>query len=108
MKHVLFDENMPRKLRRELPEMTIRTVQEEDWSGYENGELLRRASDNFDVFVTVDQNVRFQQNVAQFNIGVVVIEAVDTTIANLRRFLPQIREAIERATPGAIVRVNGM
>ena len=55
MRRVLFDEDMPRQLRRDLPEFSIRTVQEEGWSALKNGELLRRASEKFDVLVTADQ-----------------------------------------------------
>lgn len=106
MKRILFDENMPRKLRREMPQVVVRTVQEEGWAGFENGNLLRRASDTFDVLLTADQRMRYQQNVAQFEIGVVVIETVDTTLGNLRRFLPQIHAAIESVGPGTVVVVK--
>lgn len=64
MKRVLFDENMPRQLRRELPEFAIRTVQEEGWAGLENGKLLREAVTGFDVLVTADGRMRYQQNTA--------------------------------------------
>jgi hypothetical protein len=106
VKRILFDENMPRKLRRELPQFIVRTVQEEGWAGFENGNLLRRASGAFDALLTADQRLRYQQNVAQFEIGVVVIETVDTTLGNLRRFLPQIHAAIERVAPGTVVVVK--
>ena len=52
MKQVLFDENMPRKLRRDLPKLVVRTAQAEGWSAFKNGELLSRASEKFDVLVT--------------------------------------------------------
>jgi predicted nuclease of predicted toxin-antitoxin system len=106
VKRILFDENMPRKLRRDLPQFIVRTVQEEGWAGFENGNLLRRASGTFDVLLTADQRLRYQQNVAQFEIGVVVIETVDTTLGNLKRFLPEIHAAIESVTPGAVVIVT--
>jgi len=74
LKRVLLDENMPRQIRRDLPEFVVRTVQEEGWDGLTNGQLLRRASDSFDVLFTADQRLRHQQNIATFAIGVVVIE----------------------------------
>jgi hypothetical protein len=73
VKRVLLDENVPRKLRRELMECDIRTVQEEGWTSFKNGELLARAQHTFDVLLTADRRLQFQQDVAQFNIGVVVI-----------------------------------
>jgi hypothetical protein len=68
----LFDENVPRNLRRDLPDFTIRTVQQEGWAGLKNGTLLQQASLSFDVVVTVDQRMRYQQNISSFNVGVVV------------------------------------
>ncbi|HEX8152734.1 MAG TPA: DUF5615 family PIN-like protein [Thermoanaerobaculia bacterium] len=106
MKRVLFDENMPRKLRRDLPEFAVRTVQEEKWAGFENGQLLRRAAATFDVLLTADQRMQYQQNLAQFDIGVVVIATSDTTLANLRTMLPRIRTAIEAVQPGALAIVK--
>jgi hypothetical protein len=97
---------MPRQLRRDLPELTIRTVQEEGWAGLSNGNLLRHAAPAFDVLVTADQRMRYQQNVAEFPIGIVVIETFDTRIRNLRRFLPQLRSAIDAVAHGTIVIVH--
>jgi hypothetical protein len=97
---------MPRKLRRDLPEFVIRTVQEEGWRGFENGNLLRRASATFDVLLTADQRLRYQQNVPQFEIGIVVIETVDTRLSNLHRFLPQVKAAVESVIAGTVIIVR--
>jgi hypothetical protein len=97
---------MPRKLRRELSGVSVRTVQEEGWAGFENGNLLRRAAATFDVLLTADQRMRYQQNVSQFDIGIVVIETFDTTLPNLRRLLPQIRTALDNVTPGTVTIVK--
>lgn len=106
MKRVLFDENMPRKLRRDLPGFFVRTAQEEGWSAFKNGELLRRAGLTFEVLVTIDQRMRYQQNVTQLPIGVVVIEVPDTRLVFLRPLLPQLREAMERVKPGEVLVVT--
>ena len=103
MKRVLFDEDMPRQLRRDLSEYQIRTVQEEGWSSFKNGELLSRASQTFEVLVTADKRLQYQQNLAQFRIGVVVLATVDTRLPQLRSVLPQIRAAIESVGPGSLV-----
>jgi hypothetical protein len=97
---------MPRNLRRDLPQLAIHTVQEEGWAGLENGDLLGRAAENFDVLVTVDQRLRHQQNVRQFAIGIVVIETWDTKLGNLRTALRQIESAIDEVKPGAVVVVR--
>jgi predicted nuclease of predicted toxin-antitoxin system len=106
VKRILFDENMPRKLRRDLPDLYVRTVQEEGWAGFENGQLLRRAAGNFDILLTADQRMRHQQNIKQFEIGVVVVETFDTTLENLRRLLPLIRQALEQAANGDVLIVR--
>ena len=106
MKRVLFDENLPGSLRHRLPEFEIRTVQEEGWGAFKNGELLRRASGKFDVLLTADQRLRYQQNIQQFAIGVVAIETFDTTLAGLRQLLPQINQAVASVVPGTILVVR--
>jgi hypothetical protein len=85
-----------------MPEVFVRTAQEEGWAGFKNGSLLRLASGDFDVLLTVDQRMRYQQNLAQFDIGVIVVETFDTTLSNLRRLLPEIRTAIETVTSGTV------
>lgn len=59
MRKVLFDENMPHKLRRDLPGFAIHTAQEQGWSSFNNGQLLARAVSEFEVLVTIDQRMRY-------------------------------------------------
>jgi hypothetical protein len=106
VKRVLFDENMPRKLRRDLAEFHVRTAQEQGWSAFKNGELLKRCSEAFDVLVTIDQSMRYQQNLVKFTIGVVVIEVPDTRLIHLRPLVPQLRQAITRVEPGEVIVVK--
>ena len=103
MRRVLFDEDVPRQLRRDLAEFDIRTVQEEGWSSVLNGELLRRASDSFDVLLTADKRLQYQQNIPQFRIGVVVLATIDTRLPHLRSRVAQIRSAIETVAPGTVL-----
>jgi hypothetical protein len=97
---------MPRKQRREISDAVVRTVQEEGWAGFKNGDLLRRASGKFDVLLTADQGMRYQQNIDQFAIGVVAIETSDTTLAGLRQLLPHINHAIVSVMPGKVLVVR--
>ena len=106
MRRVLFDENLPRQLRRDLPEFTVRTVQEERWAGLKNGALLRQAAPSFDVLLTADQRLRHQQNISQFEIGVVVVETYDTRLRNLRRFLPAIKDALRDVAARSVVVIS--
>lgn len=98
---------MPRQLRRDLAEFEIRTVQEQGWSSVQNGELLRRAAEQFDVLVTADKNLQHQQNIRAFDIGVVVVATRDTRLPHLRLLIPQLRAAITNVAPGSVVTVTG-
>jgi predicted nuclease of predicted toxin-antitoxin system len=69
---VLLDECVPRKLKRELAKHEVLTVTENGWSGIKNGELLALAEAEFDVFLTVDQNLSFQQKLKGFDIGIIL------------------------------------
>lgn len=59
---ILLDECLPRKLKKDLIGHDVLTVPEMGWRGVKNGELLRRAKNSFDVFVTIDQGLQYQQN----------------------------------------------
>jgi hypothetical protein len=72
---VLLDECVPRKLRRELAGHEVLSVTERGWSGIANGELLALADAEFDAFLTVDQNLRYQQNLKSLNIAIVLLVA---------------------------------
>jgi len=73
---VLLDEQLPRQLARELTGHDVRTVQQQGWAGLRNGELLRRAAeDGFEVFVTADQNIAFQQNLTGSPLRVIALTA---------------------------------
>jgi hypothetical protein len=106
VKRVLFDENLPRLLRRRLPEFEIRTVQEEGWGSFKNGELLRRAELSFDVLLTADRRMQYQQKLTSFQIGVVVIVTPRLDLQLLERAASEIRAAVERVEPAEVIRLN--
>jgi hypothetical protein len=107
VKRVLFDEDVPRQLRRDLQEFRVRTVQEEGWTSVKNGELLRLSSSVFDVLVTADKRLRFQQNIASYNVGVVVIATRDTRLPRLHQILDELRAAIRDVVAGTVIVVTG-
>lgn len=106
MKRVLLDENLPRKLRRDLHEFFVRTVQEENWTSFANGELLGRAQDRFDVLLTADRRLQYQQNLAQFHIGVVVVLTVTLQYKRIRVAIEEIRRALAVVDPGQLLHVQ--
>ncbi len=106
MKRILLDENLPRKLRQELPEFIVRTVQEERWTSYDNGELLVRAQEKFDVLLTADRRLQFQQNLKRFDIGVVVVLTFNLRFRIIRFAIAEIRAALGKVRSGELIQVQ--
>ncbi len=104
---VLLDECVPRKLRRELPEHEVLTVTERGWSGIKNGKLLALAEVEFEVFLTVDQNLKYQQNLKAFHIGVILLVARNNRLKTLLPLMPEVREALENIKAGDFIRLGG-
>jgi predicted nuclease of predicted toxin-antitoxin system len=105
---VLFDECAPRALKSFLTKHGHEslTVQEAGWSGKQNGELLSLAEAAFDVFVTVDTNLRYQQNLVGRKISVVILHSSSNRLEHLRQYFPDCVSAIEKIKPGEIVQVG--
>lgn len=70
------------------------------WSGIKNGDLLTLAENQFDVFITVDRNLSFQQNLPKFNIAVLVLHAPSNRLADLRPLAPKILATLPTLTKG--------
>ena len=99
---LLLDENLPRKLKRDLASHEVFTVREMRWDGKENGELLRlMLAEGFEVFVSGDKNITYQQNFQKYPIPVLVLDSLDNTYETIRLFGPKIDIALEgELTPG--------
>lgn len=104
--HVLIDECLPKKLKQVLSGHTVFTVQEKGWSGLENGDLLRVAENEFDVWVTADKNVEYQQNLDRFDIAVAVLVAPRNRLDVLLPLMPQLREILQIIQPHQIVYIR--
>lgn len=97
---VLLDECVDWRLSRELTGHDVMTARQMGWASIKNGELLALAARDFDVFVTVDRNLAFQQNVAALTITVIVIEAPTNRLTDLLPTVPALLNAIALAKPG--------
>lgn len=76
------------------------------WSSKRNGELLRlMLMERFEALLTVDQNLEFQQNVRASGVGVVVVLAKTNRVKELRPLVPRMLQALDRLTPGELIRV---
>lgn len=104
---VLLDESVPRQLAAHLPGHDVQTVPRLGWSGVKNGDLLRRVSGSFDVLVTGDQSLEFQQNFEGITVGLVVVAARDNRVETFVGLAPRIAQAIQNVKPGQVLRVGG-
>lgn len=102
---LLLDECVPKRLGRLLAPHDVQTVQQAGWSGIKNGALLARAAESFDVFVTVDQGIRYQQNLVGLKIAVIALAARSNNIDDLKPLIPKLLGALEGARPGEVIRV---
>ena len=103
---VLLDECVPSRLRQELSGHEVRTVPEMGWASKENGELLQLASPTFDVFITTDQKLSYQQNVANFDIAVIVLVARRTKLEFSRPLMRKVKLALTEVRPGEVRKVG--
>jgi predicted nuclease of predicted toxin-antitoxin system len=99
---VLLDECLDWRLARHISGHYVKSIRQMNWIGVENGELIAFAARSFDVLVTVDQNIPFQQNLATYPIAIVIVRARTNQLVDLKPLVPTLLLAIERAKPGAI------
>ena len=97
---VLLDECIDWRLSRSITGHDIKTAHQMGWASVKNGELLAQAAEHFDVFVTVDRNLSFQQSLTSFPIAVVILHAKTNRLADLLPLVPALLSALESAQPG--------
>jgi hypothetical protein len=104
---VLLDECVPRKLKSSLIDHECRTVPDEGLAGKKNGELLALAEQaGFDVFLSVDRGIEFQQNLQSRRISVLLVRARSSRLADLLPHVPEILKKLESSRSGEIISVG--
>jgi predicted nuclease of predicted toxin-antitoxin system len=105
---VLIDECAPKALKTFLSKRGHEslTVQEVGWAGKQNGELLALAEAEFDVPVSLDTNLSYQQNLMGRSIGIVVLHGSSNRLQHLRQYFPACLSAVEKSKPGEIIHVG--
>ena len=99
---VLLDECIDRRLAREIEGHEVVTVPQAGWAGIKNGDLLKLAQGQFDVFVTVDRNLSFQQSLSDFTIAVIVLRAPTNRLKDLRLLVPRLMQTLATAPKGEV------
>jgi predicted nuclease of predicted toxin-antitoxin system len=106
---ILLDEQLPRQLAPHLKEHDARTVKQQGWAGLKNGELLRAAvRAGFEVFLTSDQNLEYQQNLQKAELFVAVLVARSNKLDDLLPLLPDLLAALRNTSisAGDLIRIG--
>jgi predicted nuclease of predicted toxin-antitoxin system len=101
---ILLDECVPAPMQSLLGNHACTTVQDEGWSGIRNGDLLQRAEAEFDLFITSDQNIRYQQNLAGRSIAILELSTND--IGRIRAAASLLQDALEKIQPNGFQHLN--
>jgi hypothetical protein len=101
---ILLDECMPRLLRREIIGHEVSTVTDMGWTGIKNGNLLTLAEAQFDVLLTVDRGIEYQQNFASRHIALIVLYT-SNRLPDIRPLVPQLLEMLKTIKPGMIAHI---
>jgi predicted nuclease of predicted toxin-antitoxin system len=103
---ILLDECLPKRLKRDLAGHDARTVPEMGWASKENGDLLGLAESQFEVFLTVDRNLSYQQDVTRFKIAVIVLEAKGNKYSDLQPVIASVLAILGDVAAGHVVKVG--
>ena len=98
---ILIDESLPRYVRRILKEYQVFTVQEVGWGGLKNGLLLARMEGQFDVFLTGDKNLQYQQNLKGRRVAIVVFPSNKLSV--VKQLEEPLKAALATITTGAFI-----
>lgn len=104
---VLLDEQLPVGLAAFFEGHDVDTVIGRGWSGIANGELLRRMRSEYDVLITMDRSIEFQQNLSALAFGILLVRAPSNRMVHLQPLVASILSALPTVTPGRLQRVGG-
>ncbi|MGC1484242.1 MAG: DUF5615 family PIN-like protein [Candidatus Acidiferrum sp.] len=105
---ILIDECIDERFRNSFPGYACQTARYAGLAGLENGELLNAAeAANFDVFLTVDQGIEYQQNLNARKIAIIIFRTKSNRLKDLLPLVPVCLARIESIQPGQVVRIEG-
>ena len=103
---VLLDEQIDWRLKQSFDaEHDVETVRERGWIGKRNGDLLRAAAPVFDVLLTMDRGIEYQQNFPAFEIAVVLVSAKSNRRGDMEPLMPEVNRMLQAVEPGKLYRV---
>jgi predicted nuclease of predicted toxin-antitoxin system len=103
---IFLDHCVPKRLLRLLAEHAVKTAYQMGWAAKKNGELLKLVASEFEVFLTVDQNLRYQQNLASSSLKFIVLVAANNQYDTLAPLIPQVNMALTKLAPGDVIEIS--
>jgi len=103
---ILLDHCVPKRLRRVFPQHEVKTAREMGWGGLSNGKLLAEAARSFDVVLTVDQNIKHQQNLERLPIPIIVLIAADNRFDTLAPLAGKVEAALQILTLQILIEIS--
>lgn len=103
---IFLDHCVPKRLLRLLAGHEVKTAYQMGWAAKKNGELLKLVESEFEVFITVDQNLRHQQNLASSSLQFVVLVAATNQYDNLAPLIPQVKAVLTTLAPGDVIEIS--
>jgi predicted nuclease of predicted toxin-antitoxin system len=103
---VLLDECVNPRVRAAFSDHEVSTVVDMGWRGITNGKLLALAQEAFDVFVTLDRNLEYQQNLSLLKFGIIVVRVPDNKIGSYRPLFSDLLRAAEVILPGEVIQLT--
>jgi predicted nuclease of predicted toxin-antitoxin system len=103
---VLIDECVDPRVKLLLSEHQVATVHEQGWDELEDGSLLAAARMEFDVLLTIDKSIEFQQNLAKFQLGVIVAHVPKNQLTHYSVIQKELLAAIEKICAGEVIHVR--
>lgn len=103
MKRILFDNCTPATLRKHLKPYEIALAGDRGWEELRNGELLKQAQQEFDVLISCDSNIKYQQHLPDFSIALIVLRGIKNAEPHLKGLMPEVLSLIEQIQPCEVV-----
>jgi len=103
---ILLDESVPTRLGRLLTGHEVKSVQQHGWGGIKNGKLLALAATEFDVLLTADKGIEYQQNLATLPVAVLIVLANSNRLEDMACVVPNILKVLDNLQPRTVQRVS--
>jgi hypothetical protein len=106
LKKLFIDECVDWRFSRSLALFEVRTARQMGWSELKNGKLLREAAAQFDVFLSTDSGIEYQNNISTIDIAVIILEPKRNKLSELQLLVPKLLDKLPTVQPRTVTRIT--